>query len=234
MGKPDFAGRRYFLGRGGAVLAAAMAGGLPLSLYAKEGPGLKLSPSEDLMREHGILRRVLLIYEEVIRRIDIGSTLPTTDILPRATRIVRGFVEDYHEKLEEKYIFPRFRKTDRCRDLVDVLLRQHQAGRKITDTSMSLAAIKGTRDPKDERLLTNSLRLFIRMYRPHAAREDTVLFPALREIVKPPEYKAMGDIFEQKERVLFGENGFEKMVGQVEEIEKQLEIHDLSKFTPMT
>src|SRR5215831_15816873 len=29
-----------------------------------------VTPAEDLMREHGVLKRVLLIYREVIRRID--------------------------------------------------------------------------------------------------------------------------------------------------------------------
>jgi len=232
MENPDISSRRKFLAKGGGILAATLAGCLPTSLSAKEAPG-EVSPIEDLMREHGILRRILLIYEEVIRRIDISGNLPT-DILPRATKIIRDFVEDYHEKLEEKYLFPRFKKADRYKELVDVLFLQHQAGRKITNTAMNLAAVKEPRDPKDERLLLNSLRMFIRMYRPHAAREDTVLFPAVREIFKPSEYQAMGDIFEQKERVLFGENGFEKMVGQMDEIEKQLEIYDLAKFTPMT
>jgi hypothetical protein len=29
-----------------------------------------IPPTEDLMKEHGILSRVLLIYEEIIKRID--------------------------------------------------------------------------------------------------------------------------------------------------------------------
>ena len=33
-----------------------------------------------------------------------------------------------HEKLEENFLFPRFRKANKLVDLVDVLLQQHQAG----------------------------------------------------------------------------------------------------------
>ena len=43
---------------------------------------------------------------------------------------MRKFVEDYHEKLEENFIFPEFEKKKKLVDLVKVLREQHQAGRK--------------------------------------------------------------------------------------------------------
>jgi hemerythrin-like domain-containing protein len=70
------------------------------------------------------------------------------------------------------------------------------------------------------------------MYRPHEAREDTVLFPALRSVVSPNEFDAMGEDFEKDERQKFGEDGFENMVSQVADLERALGIYDLSKFTP--
>jgi hypothetical protein len=41
--------------------------------------------------------------------------------------------EDYHEKLEEDYLFPLFEKAGRLIDLTKVLRAQHQAGRRLTD-----------------------------------------------------------------------------------------------------
>ena len=70
------------------------------------------------------------------------------------------------------------------------------------------------------------------MYWPHEAREDTVLFPALRSVVSPNEFDAMGEDFEKDERQKSGEDGFEKMVSQVADLERALGIYDLSKFTP--
>lgn len=70
------------------------------------------------------------------------------------------------------------------------------------------------------------------MYRPHEAREDTVLFPAIRRIVSRHEYAALGEEFEKKEHALFGEDGFEKIVESVAAIEKGLGIYELAKFTP--
>jgi hemerythrin-like domain-containing protein len=70
------------------------------------------------------------------------------------------------------------------------------------------------------------------MYRPHEAREDTVLFPAIRSLMTAKEFDKLGDQFEDREHQLFGEHGFEKIVAQVAEIEKSLGIYDLSQFTP--
>jgi hemerythrin-like domain-containing protein len=183
------------------------------------------------MREHGVLKRVLLVYGEAIRRIDANQDLPPDPILD-AARLVRSFVEDYHEKLEENFLFPRFRKANTLVELVDVLLRQHQGGRKLTDVTIRLANLNALRDAGGKRQFRDSLEQFIRMYSPHEAREDTVLFPAFRKIVSKSEYDALGEDFETKEHELFGQDGFEKMVDQVAKIEKSLGIYDLDQFTP--
>jgi hemerythrin-like domain-containing protein len=75
------------------------------------------------------------------------------------------------------------------------------------------------------------MQLFIRMYQPHAAREDTVLFPAFKRLVSPKEYDALGDEFEKKEQDLFGGDGFEKNVDLVAGLEKQMGVYDLAQFT---
>ena len=212
----------------GASLAAAGTGALRGAGEKKED---EVAPAEDLMREHGVLNRVLLVYEEFLRR----ASAPRPDLAPEtvteAARVIRGFIEDYHEKLEEDELFPRFEKAGRQVALVKVLREQHLAGRRLTEEVLHLA--KGSlRDPGDRDLLATTLRKFIAMYRPHEAREDTVLFPAIRRIVSAHEYAALGEAFEEKEHRLFGEDGFEKMVENVAGIEKRLGIHDLAKFTP--
>lgn len=191
----------------------------------------EVSPAEDLMREHGVLKRVLLVYGEAIRRIDANADLPPDPILD-AAKLVRSFVEDYHEKLEEDFLFPRFRKANKLVDLVDVLMRQHQGGRKLTDVTLRYANLNSIREAGERKQLRDSMAQFIRMYNPHEAREDTVLFPAFRTIVGTNEYDALGEDFEKKEHQLFGDNGFEKMIDRVAGIERALGIYDLDQFTP--
>jgi hemerythrin-like domain-containing protein len=190
-----------------------------------------VSANEDLMREHGILNRLLLIYQEIARRIEHQQDFPINALINSA-KLIRQFLEDYHEKLEEDYIFPRFEEAHQLVDLVRTLRDQHQAGRQLTDYILSHANEEAIKDEEQKHLLSHYLRLYIRMFRPHEAREDTILFPAFRQLLSSDEYEKLGDLFEEREHQLFGNKGFEKTVNQVEKIEKQLGIYDLSQFTP--
>lgn len=190
----------------------------------------EVSTVEDLMREHGVLRRVLLVYAEAIRRIERKAEFPPGAVAD-AAGIVRKFVEDYHEKLEEDYLFPRFRKAGTLVDLVTTLNEQHRRGRALTGDIQQLATAAALKDAANRDKLRDRMQLFIRMYQPHAAREDTVLFPTFKKLVSPKEYDALGDEFEKKEQDLFGDDGFEKNVDLVAGLEKQMGVYDLAQFT---
>jgi hemerythrin-like domain-containing protein len=228
----DRPSRRKFLRASGIVLATS-AVGAAINLLAKEEEekNEKVSPPEDLMREHGVLKRILLIYGEALRRMDAKEDLPPEPLADSA-KIVREFVEDYHEKLEENFLFPRFKKANKHVDLVDVLLQQHQGGRRLTDVTMRLATNQALKNADDRRKLADSMRQFIRMYSPHEAREDTVLFPAFRGIVSAHEFDSLGEEFEKKEDELFGDDGFFKIVDRVATIEKKFGVYELAQFTP--
>jgi hemerythrin-like domain-containing protein len=198
--------------------------------HQNQGQMEDVTPPEDLMREHGVLNRVLLIYDDAIRKFRRNESFDRS-VISKSAQIIREFIEDYHERNEEHFVFPRFKQAGKLINLVDVLYQQHQAGRRLTDTILHL--VPSSASPGDDRhKLVEAMQTFIRMYRPHEAREDTVLFPALRNVVSPNEFDAMGEDFEKDERQKFGEDGFEKMVNQVADLERALGIYDLSKFTP--
>lgn len=210
-----------------ALTACATAGSaqaVRASTKEKEHGEAEVTPGEDLMQEHGILERVLLIYDEAARRIEQTEQLDVT-VVSSAAGIIRHFVEDYHEKLEEQFVFPRLQSAHREVELVTTLLRQHQRGREVTDDIVRRAGAAPTLE------LAKTLRSFAHMYRPHVAREDTVLFPAFRDVVGRAGYLELGEQFEDKEHELFGEHGFEKTVSDIEQLEIRLGIADLAKFT---
>jgi hemerythrin-like domain-containing protein len=212
------------------VAGAIAASGLWTPAAARAEAEASVTPPEDLMREHGVLDRVLLIYEAAIARFAAGDTFDPAVITQSAT-VIRDFIENYHEKSEEEQVFYRFTKADQMIDLVAVLLQQHSVGRKVTDTILRLAPTS-RQDGDDRRKLVAAMGAFIRMYRPHAAREDTDLFPKLRKLVSANEYDSIAEQFERDERALFGEDGFEKMVGHVAQLERMIGVDDLAKFTP--
>lgn len=224
--------RRRFLLAGTATGSGLLVTGLTGDVFADEAPEEEeISPAEDLMREHGVLNRILLIYEEADRRLD-GTRDLELATLTGAAGIIRTFIEDYHEKLEEEHLFPLFKKAGKLVGLVEVLSEQHQAGRRLTDRILELATPSALRDSRESGKLRTTIGQFVRMYRPHEAREDTVLFPALRGLMTPKQFDDLGEQFEEHEHELFGEHGFEETVAQVVELEKSLGIHDLSQFTP--
>jgi len=235
-GSPFGSSRREFL-RNSSIAGAVLLGPATTAAQsAQESEKAKgdegISPAEDLMREHGVLNRILLIYDEHLRLLTAKRTFDGS-VLVGAADLVRHFVEDYHEKLEEEFLFPRFRKAGKLVSLVDTLVAQHKAGRELTARIRELSGVASLKYVStDSEKLSDALRAFLRMYRPHEAREDTVLFPAFRSIVSPHEYDALGDDFERKEDQLFGEDGFFHVVDQVANLEKKLGIYELAQFTP--
>ena len=229
MDATSTSGRRKFLKSAVVGTGVALLGRSALAKEKKEEEEA-VSPTEDLMREHGVLRRLLLVYAEVIRRVD-GNQEVKPDVVAQSAQIIRAFIEDYHERDEEEYIFPRFLKAGKLTDLVNVLLAQHQAGRKLTAQIQKLATPAAMSNPTNRRELTQPMRQFIRMYEPHAAREDTVLFPAFAALIGDKELHKLQELFEQKEKALpMGD--FEKMVADVTKLEQALGIYDLAQVTP--
>jgi hemerythrin-like domain-containing protein len=227
-------GRRNVLKVGAVSLA-----GLPALLWGetqqknagKIDPDAGVTAPEDLMKEHGVLNRCLLIYEEAIRRLRNEEEV-APDVFNHTAELIRTFVEEYHEKNEETYIFPVFEKHNKLVELVQTLKSQHIAGRKVTARILALSTPEQFRSQDNRTQLVTFCQSFIRMYRPHESREDTVLFPALRTLLTPSQVQALGDKMEEDEHKVLGNEGFEKSVDKVTSIETALGIYDLTQFTP--
>ena len=213
----------------GASLLLGLAPGSALAAAPKAKPA-EVNATEDLMREHGVLRRVLGLYDEGVRRLVAGESPIAT--LGAAAGIVQRFIEGYHEKLEEQFVFPRMQQAGKRTELVQVLLAQHVAGRKVTADILAASTVAGVAGAEGRQALIGHLHAFARMYRPHAAREDTDLFPAYQALFSEKEFDALGDRFEEQEHRLVGSGGFEGAVKEVAELESAFGVHDLARFTP--
>jgi hemerythrin-like domain-containing protein len=227
------------------MLLAAASGAAALSSLARaavqddsqrnedRGPGeiKDVGSVEDLMREHGVLRRILLIYQQTAVKLRDGDTVDVK-ALNGAAQLFRTFGEDYHEKtLEESFIFPALRKIrGPVAAYPDVLIAQHHRGRKITDYIIDVTAhhkLSGSRATA----LSHAFDGIALMYQNHAAREDTLVFPAWKQALAERDLDEIGDKFEDIEQQQFGKDGFEAIVDQVGEIEQALGYADLAQFT---
>ena len=220
--------RRKILYSGASLAAGVIA--TPLRAQEKEK---EVEAAEDLMREHGVLRRILLCYSAAAARLhgngaDDVPSKPLTD----GASLFRTFGEQYHERaLEEKHVFPvvERKKGDAAR-YATILKAQHDRGRQITDYITSVS--KGGRiATADQTPLADALDAFVVMYQHHTAIEDTIVFPAWKDALSDKQYKELSDQFEELEQKMFGHDGFEDAVKRVAGIEKELGLSDLASFT---
>ena len=229
----EFDNTRRLVIAAGAGLVLAGASPQIARAAEKHDDEKEVSAVEDLMREHGVIRRAILVYRDMAAKLRAKPTSLDPDLLRRAAMMFRAFGEDYHEKkLEETHIFPTIRKAGgpAAAAYIDVLIAQHQRGRELTDYILGVVG-KGAIATGDAETLAHILDSVELMYEHHAAREDTVVFPAWKDALSAHQLDEMGDQFEEIERQQFGKDGFEDAVAQIAHIEQSLGVADIARFT---
>ncbi len=211
---------------GGSARAVAP---YPAAVKSEKPCGRGVSATEKLMREHGVLRRILNVYSELAQRLQVEGDADAI-ALAEAAMLFRDFGEDYHQLLEEVYIFPEVREAAGPNGkVVDVLLQQHQRGREITDylyQAGSRGAIGGEGEP-----LAKALASMARMHNLHAAWEDTVLYPGWKAMQSQERLEDLTGKFEGIEHEKFGKDGFDHAVARISKIEQALGLADLASST---
>jgi hemerythrin-like domain-containing protein len=193
--------------------------------------GGEVTATEDLMREHGVLRRALLVYSAAAMKLHTNASSIPPDALLKTAKLFRAFGEEYHEKkLEEAFIFPAVKKLGgEAASYSDILIAQHNRGREITDYILSVT--QGAKLQSNAEGLANYLEAFVLMYRHHAAREDTIIFPAWKKTMSGGQLDEMSEKFEDIEHEQFGEDGFDDAVKQISAVETSLGLADIAQFT---
>jgi hemerythrin-like domain-containing protein len=224
--------RRWLIGTTSALLLATPA----LAQHRRQAPPAKtkateggITATERLMRDSGLLLRILAIYEAGGRRLGGGEDIEPT-IFVQAAETMRDFVHDYHEKQEEEQVFPRFKKAGRMVELVDIMQAQHVSGQKLTARILELAPKSATKNERQS--MIEAMQASLVLYRPHVARELTDVWPTLRTLLTPNEFDELGATLEKGEVEKLGKDGFDKMAKKVEALEKRIGINDISQFTP--
>ena len=214
---------------GAAGLALATAG-----CAKPEAKAQGISATEDLMREHGVIRRLLVVYREAAGFVRANFSSVDGKVVWRAADLMRRFGEAYHEQLlEEQHIFPQVMKAPgEAASLVPILIGQHARGRQITQYIQAKTA-SGSVAGADAAPLADALEGFARMYEPHSAYEDTIVFQAWRGSLSASALDEAGDQFEDIEKETFKSDGFGQALGEVAAIEQALRIHDLAGYTAL-
>lgn len=189
------------------------------------------SPIEDLMVQHSVLRRVLLIYEECIHRLNNQEEIDP-ELITGATEVINRVIINLHAPLEHAFIFPRYETSPKYSEMGRILKEQHEAVTSVEKDILKYSNKESLTNPVNKNELIDFFGKAIRVFRPHIDREDTEMFPEFKNFISVEEYYKLGDKFIDLEHQKFGEEGLKSMVDKVALIEKQLGINDLSSFTP--
>jgi hemerythrin-like domain-containing protein len=214
-----------------SVASPALVAEQPVGSRKSDEP--EVTATEDLMREHGVIRRALLVYAETVPKLRAMPANVDPAALRRTAQLFRTFGEDYHEKLlEEQHIFPTVRKMNaELAHYADVLVAQHARGREIT--SYILAVTNGQKiGSAHSEPLAKVFEGFVRMYENHAAREDTIIFPSWKKNFTNKQLDELADKFEDIEHRMFGKDGFDDAEQKISQIESSLGLAQLAQFTP--
>jgi hemerythrin-like domain-containing protein len=228
----DNARRRLVIAAGAGLVLAGAEHQIVRAAEKHDDDEKEVGAVEDLMREHGVIRRAILVYRDMAGKLRAKPASLDPELLHRTATMFRAFGEDYHEKkLEETHIFPTIKKAGGpAAAYVDVLIAQHQRGRELTDYILAVVA-KGAIATGDAETLARVLDSVELMYEHHAAREDTIVFPAWKDALSAQQLDEMGETFEEIEHQQFGKDGFEDAVAQIAQIEGALGMADIAQFT---
>jgi hemerythrin-like domain-containing protein len=221
--------RRSFIALAGATGAGVLAG---CSSSKPDQPREDTETTiEILSRQHGVIYRAVAILEEIRGGMDARMDLPP-EIIGGTVEIVRLFVMNHHQQMEEKHIYPLFDAAGKMNGLIGVLREQHAAGFRLIDILKGLCDGFSAKDLEKRRTMGEAIHLFSRMCRAHAEWEDTALFPLLRRITPPKSYAEIGSAFERAETEFLGQSGFDETIHKLNGYENILGIGDLASFTP--
>jgi hemerythrin-like domain-containing protein len=222
--------RRQLLVAGGVGLLAGGAATEVANLMTGSGSAAAaIPPGESLMNEHGVLKRVLLVYNAALAHDDPDVAAPA---IHAGAEVVHDFIETFHEAVEEGFVFPALRSAGQLVSTVDTLQLQHGRGRLITEFLLSWATPDVMAQASGRQGLADAIDAFDRMYQPHEAREDTVVFPAYRALLTSSDSDHVGQVITGLQAKEFGGEGFAGVVERVAAIERSLGILDLEQFTP--
>lgn len=193
-------------------------------------PGLKeamekISPTEELCIEHAMLDRIMLAMNRTLK-VPGGKKSDFSPIV-KACDMIKQVVDEHHMKIEENEVYPKFEGDPVLGPMIEDFVEQHDEARKMVDRMRELAGSGKPDTAELKRVFTD----FHDMMMAHAAREETVLFPAMEGTWSDKDLDALKEAQEEDEKELLGEDADEKVYKMLGDLESAAGIESVADFT---
>jgi len=173
-------------------------------------------PIEELLLEHGLHRRTLVVLERIAQAVERGGTFPRGDIA-KVLGYLREFIEEVHHGKEDTVVYPLVLELadDDVAEEVGRLLWDHVATR---DLLASLTMFAESSDPQEQERdgFCQMVRAYVQRMNRHMNLEERLLFPAVRTL--DPEQIA--EIARGCADATRGQRGASEWAGDIAELEE--------------
>jgi len=153
-----------------------------------------LFSTEVLIKEHEMIREVLVLLNDVIQRLDSGSQIPISDIRDIVV-FIQVFADRYHHGKEEDLLFPALEAAGMARDgsPIGIMLMEHGEGRQLVQKMRE--ALK----TEDMFQFSENARNFVTLLDQHIFKENNILYPMADRSLSPNQQEELKNAYEKVE-----------------------------------
>jgi len=180
-----------------------------------------MKPTEDLMKEHRVIERMLTVAAKAADR--LGSSQEVSqNVFVEAADFFRNFADKCHHGKEEKLLFVRMVERGVPGDSgpIAVMLREHEVGRAYVRKIAELSA--KTPDKKTKSDLIKNTKEYVDLLRQHILKEDSVLYPLANRVLTSEDQGDLEKGFQDVEEKVMGPGVHERYHHMIEEFERTL------------
>jgi hemerythrin-like domain-containing protein len=177
-------------------------------------------PTEQLRREHGLVRMVTEAMEREVGYIERTGGVRRVRVA-RMVDFARHFADGCHRRNEEDLLFPALRELDAGGDAtIAAMLSEHLLGRKAI-RAIDEALCDTDRDGSAAELVAVNLGVYAGLFHLHMAKEEVVLFPLAERLLSDQEIELLAQDFERFEELEAGRGEHERYEALARDLARQ-------------
>jgi len=176
----------------------------------------------DLLKEdHQLVERALAALATAIVQLEQGAAVRPGFFLG-IVEFLEGFVHSLHYRREEGVLFAAMERAGAPRTAgpLAVAIREHEEGRAATRAMRSAAERWQGGDEAARQELAEEARRYVSVVRQHIAREDQLIFPMAKDMIRREDHFQLLEDLEQSERdggAAMGREFYQALVAALEE-----------------
>ncbi len=164
---------------------------------------------EDLRHEHTEIALMLDILERICELLDSGEEVKP-EHLTQLHDFMVVFVDKCHHSKEEEFLFPTLKNINgnETKKLIDVLIQEHEAGRKYAHAIGEAISDKKGMGSVDRSNIIKYGRHYIKLLVQHIGKENNALFTMAEKKLSVEQDQELFEGFEivEKEKIGIGEH----------------------------